>query len=91
MVAGVVMLDVLLLTAILALTGGPTNPFCTLYVVHVVLAVVLLGPIWTWAIVAPVGGLLRHAVHGPHRHRPPRAASRCRRGRATSARGVRSC
>lgn len=49
---GVVFLDVLLLTAILALTGGPANPFCTLYVVHVVLAVVLLGPFWTWAVVA---------------------------------------
>ena len=45
---GVVVLDTLLLTAILALTGGPSNPFCTLYVVHVVLAVVLLGPRWTW-------------------------------------------
>lgn len=51
MVPGIVVLDVLLLTAILALTGGPTNPFCTLYVVHVVLAVVLLGPGWTWSVV----------------------------------------
>jgi two-component system, sensor histidine kinase RegB len=49
---GVVLLDVALLTAILALTGGPANPFCTLYVVHVVLAVVLLGSFWTWVVVA---------------------------------------
>ena len=49
---GVVLLDVFLLTAILALTGGPANPFCTLYVVHVVLAVVLLGSFWTWVVVA---------------------------------------
>lgn len=48
----VVLLDVVLLTAILALTGGPANPFCTLYVVHVVLAVVLLGSFWTWVVVA---------------------------------------
>lgn len=51
-VAGVMVLDVLLLTAVLALTGGPSNPFCTLYIVHVVLAVVLLGTRWTWIIAA---------------------------------------
>ncbi len=48
----VVMLDVVLLTAALALSGGPDNPFCLLYVVHVVLAVLLLGPTWTWIVVA---------------------------------------
>jgi two-component system sensor histidine kinase RegB len=51
-VPAVMVLDVLLLTAILALTGGPSNPFCTLYIVHVVLAVVLLGTRWTWIIAA---------------------------------------
>ena len=49
-VPAVMVLDVLLLTAILALTGGPSNPFCTLYIVHVVLAVVLLGTRWTWIV-----------------------------------------
>jgi two-component system, sensor histidine kinase RegB len=48
----VLLFDVLLLTLILALTGGTTNPFCTLYVVHVVLAVLLLGKFWTWVVVA---------------------------------------
>lgn len=43
-------LDVLLLTAVLALTGGPFNPFSFLYLVHISLAAVLLGPRWTWGI-----------------------------------------
>jgi two-component system, sensor histidine kinase RegB len=48
----VVLIDVVLLTAILMLTGGTDNPFCTLYVVHVVLAVILLGSFWTWVVVS---------------------------------------
>jgi len=40
--------DLLALTVLLALTGGPTNPFTVLYVVHVALAAVVLGPAWTW-------------------------------------------
>lgn len=48
----VMLIDVVLLSGILALTGGPTNPFCTLYVVHIVLAVLLLSPAWSWTVVA---------------------------------------
>lgn len=44
-------LDVCLLTALLYFTGGPANPFATLYIVHVVMAVVVLGPAWSWPIV----------------------------------------
>ncbi len=44
-------LDVCLLTALLYFTGGPANPFATLYVIHVVMAVVLLGPVWAWTLV----------------------------------------
>lgn len=44
-------LDVCLLTALLYYTGGPANPFATLYIVHVVMAVVVLGPAWSWPIV----------------------------------------
>lgn len=44
-------LDVCLLTALLYFTGGPTNPFATLFIVHVVMAVVVLGPVWAWTIV----------------------------------------
>ncbi len=45
-------LDVLILTALLYLTGGPTNPFAILYLVHVTIAVVALGAVWTWGVVA---------------------------------------
>lgn len=51
-VPGTVAVDVLLLTALLYYAGGAENPFCVLYLVHVVMAVVTLGPKWTWAIVA---------------------------------------
>jgi two-component system sensor histidine kinase RegB len=36
-------LDVLLLTTLLGLTGGPANPFSVLYLVHVALAALVLG------------------------------------------------
>ncbi|MBK8010414.1 MAG: HAMP domain-containing histidine kinase [Deltaproteobacteria bacterium] len=44
------LLDVLLLTVLLALTGGPSNPFSILYLIHVVLAAVLARPVWTWSV-----------------------------------------
>lgn len=47
-----VVLDVLLLTGLLYFCGGPENPFCVLYIIHVVMAVVALGTWLTWAIVA---------------------------------------
>lgn len=50
--AGVLALDVLLLTLLLHLTGGPHNPFGTLYLVLVALAAVALTPAWTWGIAA---------------------------------------
>ncbi len=43
--------DVLALTALLAAAGGPSNPFCQLYLIHVAMAVVVLRARWTWAIV----------------------------------------
>lgn len=48
--AGVLALDVLLLTFLLHWTGGPHNPFGTLYLVLVALAAVALTPGWTWMI-----------------------------------------
>src|SRR5689334_19017584 len=52
-VIGVILvLDTLLLTAMLALSGGPSNPFGALYLLHVTLAVVLLGGRWGTGIVA---------------------------------------
>ena len=51
----VLVLDVGLLTALLYFTGGPDNPFSVLYVVHVAMATVVLGPGWVWGIVATAG------------------------------------
>jgi len=56
-VPGVVLLDMLLLTAVLVLTGGATNPFAIFYVIHVAMAVVLLPTVWSWIVVG-AGALL---------------------------------
>jgi two-component system sensor histidine kinase RegB len=50
-VALLVAFDILLFTAILYLTGGPTNPFSFLYLIHLALAALVLRPRWTWALV----------------------------------------
>lgn len=44
--------DILCLTLILYLSGGPANPFSIVYLVYVVLAAVLLGSVWTWTVCA---------------------------------------
>lgn len=49
-VATVMVLDVALLTALLDQTGGPFNPFCFLYLVHIALAAVILEARYTWAL-----------------------------------------
>jgi two-component system sensor histidine kinase RegB len=46
-----ILLDVGALTALLYYTGGPANPFSILYLVHVAMAVVVLGFAWTWLVV----------------------------------------
>ena len=43
-------LDTLCLTALLALTGGPSNPFTLLYLLQIVLSAVVLSKEWTWAL-----------------------------------------
>lgn len=48
--ASILLLDVILLTALLAAYGGHTNPFSVVYIVHVILAALLLGSAWSWAI-----------------------------------------
>ena len=63
----VLLLDVVLLTVLLYYTGGPDNPFAVLFVVHVAMATLVLGPGWAWAVVATAGvcyGLIAW------RHRP---------------------
>ena len=49
--AAVLLLDVVILTALLALTGGPSNPFSVIYLVQVALAAMSLGPRWAWLLV----------------------------------------
>jgi two-component system sensor histidine kinase RegB len=50
--AGVMSLDIVLLTLLLFLTGGPENPFSFLYLVNIALAAVALQAQWTWMLVA---------------------------------------
>lgn len=50
--ASVLFLDVILLTMLLRWSGGPENPFSILYLLHVVLAAVLLPPRWAGAMAA---------------------------------------
>ena len=49
-VPAAIALDVVLLTVLLALTGGPMNPFSFLFVVHVATATVTLPTPQAWAI-----------------------------------------
>ncbi len=51
-IAAVMLLDAAILTVLLDLTGGASNPFSTLYLVNVALAAVLLPPRWSWALAA---------------------------------------
>jgi two-component system, sensor histidine kinase RegB len=50
-IAIVMMLDIVLLTGLLYLTGGPHNPFSFLYLVQIALAAVLVRARWTWMLV----------------------------------------
>jgi two-component system sensor histidine kinase RegB len=49
---GVMFLDITLLTALLALTGGAMNPFTFLYLVHVVVGAILLPRVMAWSLAA---------------------------------------
>lgn len=51
-VGAVLVVDVLVLTALLHLTGGPMNPFTALYFVFITMAAVLLGTRWVVALLA---------------------------------------
>lgn len=50
-VPAIILLDVLMLTLLLYFTGGTDNPFSILYVIHVAMAVVVLGGGWAWFVV----------------------------------------
>ncbi len=51
-IAAVMFLDIAVLTVLLDLTGGASNPFSTLYLVNVALAAVLLPQRWSWTLTA---------------------------------------
>jgi two-component system, sensor histidine kinase RegB len=59
--------DLMVLTTLLGLTGGPYNPFNFLYLVHIALAVVVLPPRWTWTLVAAslISSAALFVVHRP--------------------------
>jgi two-component system sensor histidine kinase RegB len=67
-------LDLLLFSAILYFTGGPSNPFSSLYLIHIALAAVVLPPRWSWTLVgfALACSLALFFAHeplaNPHRH-----------------------
>lgn len=42
--------DVVQLTGLLSVTGGPLNPFSMMFLVYITLAAVVLGSRWTWTI-----------------------------------------
>jgi len=56
-IGAAVIADLLALTLLLYFTGGPTNPFNFLYLVHIALAAVVLSPRWTWALAVLSAGL----------------------------------
>lgn len=74
-----ILVDILLLTVLLAFTGGPLNPFTLFYVVHVATATVALSRRGSWAVAvvaaASYGVLFlpgvfdaeahMHQMHGP--------------------------
>ncbi|MDO8944575.1 MAG: HAMP domain-containing sensor histidine kinase, partial [Desulfobacterales bacterium] len=48
LVAWAFVLDIGCLTGLLAMSGGPSNPFSLLYLVHITLAATILTKRWTW-------------------------------------------
>lgn len=81
MLASMMALDFGLLTALLYLSGGPSNPFSVLFLVHVALAAVVLKPRYAWALsllssacffllfmVPPRSEAVDQAMAMPHHH-----------------------
>lgn len=52
LMGAVLLLDGVLLTIMLAASGGSSNPFSVLYLVHITLAALVLGARWTFAVSA---------------------------------------
>lgn len=51
LLGGLMVLDLVVLTLILKLTGGPTNPFAIFYFVNLALGGILLPARWAWLLV----------------------------------------
>jgi len=49
---GLILFDIGILTALMALTGGPSNPFTISYLVYITLAAVTLNAAWAWTAAA---------------------------------------
>ena len=49
---GLILFDIVILTALMGLTGGPSNPFTISYLVYITLAAVTLNASWAWAAAA---------------------------------------
>lgn len=66
----VLFFDTLILTALLACTGGAHNPFASFYLVHVAIAAVALGSLaaWSMAALATLGYGSLFLLQGPHAH-----------------------
>lgn len=64
---GLMLLDLAVLTAMLALTGGPTNPFVVFYFVNLALSGVVLPSPWAWSLsgLAIVGFAAISFAHRP--------------------------
>jgi two-component system sensor histidine kinase RegB len=50
LVGAVFVLDIVCLTTLLGLSGGPMNPFSVLYLVQITLSAVILQKAWTWML-----------------------------------------
>lgn len=50
-VGATLILDTIILTVVLGITGGSANPFSIVYLLHVSIAALLLGSTWTWTMV----------------------------------------
>jgi two-component system sensor histidine kinase RegB len=72
----VLSLDTLLLTALLAESGGPMNPFTVFYLVHITLSAVVLSTRWTLLVATLAFGgfgalfLLPQGTHAMHHGAP---------------------
>ncbi|MCB9540316.1 MAG: HAMP domain-containing histidine kinase [Myxococcales bacterium] len=68
--AALLVVDVVALTALLWLTGRASNPFTSLYLVYIAVAVVSLGAAASWGLVAlaAAGFAALFTGHDPHAH-----------------------